>query len=314
MIVPDFWLQVLFLAILLDIIIGEPPVFLHPVVWMGNLINFFVIRAPKRHKLLYGLFMAAFCTGTALLAAMAITSSGEGLISLIIAAFFLKSTFSIRMLSVSALRIRKDLEDGNIEKVRSDLKTFVGRDTSKLNTSQSASAVIESLAESFVDGILAPLFYFLMFGLPGALVYRMINTLDSMVGYSKEPFKDLGYASAKLDDIANWVPARLSLLFIFMASIFFGKPLETIRTCIRDHGKTASPNSGWSMSAVAGALGVRLEKVGYHVLGEKYGEPQPFHINRAAGIVGFSSFLVIAGIFLIGKVAIFFILGKGYYP
>ncbi|MDO8724942.1 MAG: cobalamin biosynthesis protein [Candidatus Methanoperedens sp.] len=306
MIVLDFWLQVLFLAILLDIIIGEPPVFLHPVIWMGNLIKFFVSRAPKRHRKAYGLFMAAFCAGTALLAAMAITSFGEGPINLIIAAFFLKPTFSIRMLTVSALRIRKDLEDGNIEKVRSDLKTFVGRDTSKLTESQSASAVIESLAESFVDGILAPLFYFLLFGLPGSLVYRMINTLDSMVGYRKEPYKDLGYASAKLDDIANWAPARLSLLFIFMASIFFGKPRETIRTCISDHGKTASPNSGWSMSAVAGALGVKLEKVGFHVLGEKYGEPQSFHISRAAGVVGFSSFLVIAGIFLIGKVPIIF--------
>jgi len=306
MIVLDFWLQVLFLAILLDIMIGEPPVFMHPVVWMGNLINFFVSLAPKRHRKAYGLFMAAFCAGTALLAAMAIFSFGEGLIQLIIAAFFLKSTFSIRMLTVSALGIRKDLEGGNIEKVRSDLKTFVGRNTSKLNASQSASAVIESLSESFVDGIIAPLFYFLLFGIPGALVYRMINTLDSMVGYKKEPFKELGYASARLDDIANWVPARLSLLFIFMASIFLGKPLEAVRTCIRDHGKTASPNSGWSMAAVAGALGVRLEKVGYHVLGEKYGEPQGFHISRAAGIVGLSSFLVIAGIFLIGKVAIFF--------
>ena len=306
MIVLDFWLQVLFLAILLDIMIGEPPVFMHPVVWMGNLINFFVRTAPKQHRKFYGLFMAAFCTGTALLAAMAIVLFGEGLIRMIIAAFFLKSTFSIRMLTVSAVRIKKDLEGGNIGKVRSDLVTFVGRDTSKLNVSQSASAVIESLAESFVDSVLAPLFYFLLFGLPGAIVYRMINTLDSMVGYKKEPFKELGYASARLDDVANWVPARLSLLFIFLASIIFGKPLEAVRTCIREHGKTASPNSGWSMAAVSGALGVRLEKVGYHVLGEKYFEPQPFHISIAALIVGFSSFLVIAGIFLIGKVAIIF--------
>jgi adenosylcobinamide-phosphate synthase len=300
----DFWLRVLFLALLSDILFGEPPAFMHPVVWMGKFINFFVSRAPKRHMKPYGLFMAAFCAGTAFLAGMAILSFGEGLIQLIIAAFFLKSTFSIRMLTVSALGIRKDLDGGNIEKVRNDLMTFVGRDTSKLNASQSASAVIESLAESFVDGILAPLFYFLLFGLPGAFVYRMINTLDSMVGYRKEPFIELGYASARLDDIANWVPARLSLLFIFMASIFFGKPFETVRTCIRDHGKTASPNSGWSMAAVSGALGVRLEKVGYHVLGAQYDEPQPVHIKRAINLIGMSSFFVIAGIFFIGKVAI----------
>lgn len=301
---PDFWIQVLLLAILLDLLIGEPPVFLHPVVWMGNLINFFIGFAPLRHRKLYGFFMAAFCAGTALLTGIMIVSLGNGLPGMIIAAFFLKSTFSIRMLLASAIGIKKGLEQGMIEKVRCDLKTFVGRDTSTLNVSQSASAVIESLGESFVDGILAPLFYFLLFGLPGALVYRMINTLDSMVGYRKEPFKELGYASARLDDIANWVPARISLLFIFIASVFFGKPLEAVRTCISDHGKTASPNSGWSMSAVSGALGVKLEKAGYHVLGARYDEPQAVHIIKAVFIVGLSSIFVIAGIFLIGKVAL----------
>ncbi len=300
----DFWIQVLLLALFLDLLFSEPPAFMHPVVWMGSIINFFIRRAPQQHRKLYGLFMAAFCAWTALLAGLAILSFGEGLIHLIIAAFFLKSTFSIRMLIVSALGIKKDLEEGKIEKVRSDLMTFVGRDTSTLNTPQSASAVIESLAESFVDGILAPLFYFLLFGLPGALVYRMINTLDSMVGYKKEPFKELGHASARLDDIANWVPARLSLLFIFIASIFFGNPLGAFRTCIRDHDKTASPNSGWSMSAVSGALGVRLEKVGYHVLGAQYDEPHPVHISQAVSIVGLSSLLMVAGIFLARKVAI----------
>ncbi len=300
----DFWIQVLLLALFLDIIFGEPPAFMHPVVWMGNLINFFVGRAPVQPRKLYGFFMAVFCTGTALLTGIMIASSGNGLLNLIIAAFFLKSTFSIRMLLVSALSVKKDLDEGNIEKVRTDLKTFVGRDTSTLNVQHSASAVIESLAESFVDGILSPLFYFLLFGLPGALTYRMINTLDSMVGYRKEPFIELGYASARLDDIANWIPARLSPLFIFTASIFFGSPINSVRTCIRDHGKTASPNSGWSMSAVSGSLGVRLEKVGYHVLGEKFGEPQPLHISRAGSIVGFSSLIVVAGIFFVGRISI----------
>ena len=302
MIIMDFWLQVLILAVLFDILSGEPPVFIHPVVWMGKLIGLFVRRAPAHHRRLYGLLIVVFCVGAAVLVGLLITSLGEGLLGLVIAAFLLKSTFSIRMLLVSALGIKKDLDKGRIEKVRSDLKTFVGRDTSKLNEHQSASAVIESVAESFVDGILSPLFYFLLFGLPGALAFRMINTLDSMVGYKKEPFVDIGYASARLDDLANWVPARLSLVFISIASVFSGKPLEAIKTCLCDRDKTASPNSGWSMAAVAGALEVRLEKIGFHVLGTEYDNPQPFHINKAVKIVGFSSFLVIAGIFLIGKV------------
>jgi adenosylcobinamide-phosphate synthase len=298
----DFWLQVLVLAVVFDILSGEPPVFIHPVVWMGKLIGLFELRTPRHHRRLYGLFIVIFCMGAAVLAGLLVMSLGEGLLDLVIAAFLLKSTFSIRMLLVSALRIRKDLDKGRIEKVRSDLKTFVGRDTSKLNEHQSASAVIESVAESFVDGILSPLFYFLLFGLPGALAFRMINTLDSMVGYKKEPFIDVGYASARLDDLVNWVPARMSILFIFIASIFLGKPLEAARNCIRDHSKTASPNSGWSMAAVAGALETRLEKIGFHVLGAEYNNPQPFQINKAVKLVGFSSFLVIAGIFLIGKV------------
>jgi adenosylcobinamide-phosphate synthase len=208
------------------------------------------------------------------------------------------------MLLVSALGIKKDLEAGDIGTVRKNLKTFVGRDTSALDERQSASAVIESVAESFVDAILSPLFYFLLFGLPGALVYRMVNTLDSTVGYKKEPYVDLGYASAKIDDIANWIPARLSLVFIFAASIFAGSPVSAVRTCLRDHDKTASPNSGWSMAAVSGAVRVRLEKFGYHVLGDGFDVAEVEHIKKAVVVVALASVLVVGGIWLVGRVGL----------
>lgn len=298
----DFWSQVLILAVLFDIVIGEPPAPFHPVVWMGKLNNFLVSAAPACHRKLYGFFMAFSCAGIAVISGKYLELlSGAGIFGLILAAYFLKSSFSIRMLLISAIGIKKDLEEGKIEKVRTDLKTFVGRDTSQLNENQSASAVIESLAESFVDGILAPLFYFLLFGLPGALGYRMINTLDSMVGYKKEPFIDLGYASAKLDDIVNFLPARISILFIFVSSVML-HPIDALKICLRDHSKTASPNSGWSMAAVSGALNVRLEKKGYHVLGGEYEDPQASHISRAVFVVSLSSLFVLAGIFIIGKV------------
>jgi len=296
-----FWSEVLFLAIIFDIMFGEPPALFHPVVWMGKIINLFVNAAHRNHRKIYGLIMVFFCVGITILIAKAIESIGTGILAIVITAYFLKSSFSIRMLLVSAMGIQQDLEKGNIEKVRTDLKTFVGRDTSNLNKHQSASAVIESLAESFVDGILSPLFYFLFFGLPGALAYRMINTLDSMVGYKKEPFVQLGYAAARIDDIVNFVPARMSLIFIFIASIFTGKTIDAIRTCMLDHNKTASPNSGWSMAAVSGALKVRLEKPGYHVLGCNYNDPESFHIKKAVYLVGFSSFLVIGGVYLSGE-------------
>ncbi len=298
----DFWLEVLLLAVLFDLLFGEPPTDIHPVVWMGKLINILSKRAPVQHRKLYGFFMVIFCVGLSVLAGLIVSSPGAGLPGLIISAFFLKSSFSIRMLLTCATGIKKDLDWGRIEKVRTDLRTFVGRDTTGLNEHQSASAVIESLAESFVDGILSPLFYFLLFGLPGALAYRMINTLDSMVGYKKEPFIELGYVAARLDDLVNWVPARLSPVFISLASVFFGKPADAVRTCISDHNKTASPNSGWPMSALSGAMQVRLEKINYHVLGGKYDDPVPYQINTAVNIVGFSSLLVMSGIYFIGKV------------
>lgn len=297
----EFWSKVLFLAVLFDIIFGEPPVFFHPVVWMGKLINLFVKVAPHSHRKMYGLSMVIFCVGITVLIAKILEMIGTGILGLIIMAYFLKSSFSIRMLLVSAIGIQKDLEKGRIEKVRVDLKTFVGRDTSGLNIHLSASAVIESLAESFVDGILSPLFSFLLFGLPGALAYRMINTLDSMVGYKKEPFLELGYAAAKLDDLANFIPSRISPGIILAISVFFGKPLDALKTCIHDHNKTASPNSGWSMAAVSGALNARLEKVGYHTLGDKYDLPDTLHIKKAVIIVGFSSLLAIFCIYSIGK-------------
>ncbi len=295
----DFWIEILILAVFFDILFGEPPAYIHPVVWMGKLINLFVRRAPVHHRKMYGFFIVVFCVGAAVSAGIIMVYVGKGAVSLMIAAFFLKSTFSIRMLLFSAIGIRKDLEKGRLEKVRLDLKTFVGRETTGLNEYHAASAVIESLAESFVDGILSPLFYFLLFGLPGALAYRMINTLDSMVGYKKEPFIDIGYVSAKLDDVVNWVPARLSLVFISISSILFGKPLDAFKICMKDHDKTASPNSGWPMSAISGALNVRLEKIGYHVLGADFEDPQPFQISKAVNMIGFSSFLAIAGVYLI---------------
>ena len=297
----DFQIQILLLAVLFDIIFGEMPSFFHPVVWMGKLINLFAGAAPYQHRKAYGLFMVIFCTGITVLLARSLELIGTGIIGLVIMAYFLKSSFSIRMLLVSAIRIQKDLESGKIEKVRNDLRTFVGRDTSGLSAHQSASAVIESLAESFVDSVLSPLFYFLIFGLPGALAYRMINTLDSMVGYKKEPFKEIGYVAAKLDDIVNFVPARMSLAIIFISSIFFGKPFDALKTCIQDHNKTASPNSGWPMAAVSGALNVRLEKVGYHVLGDKYQHPGTVHIKNAVFLAGFSSLVVIGVIFLMER-------------
>jgi adenosylcobinamide-phosphate synthase len=139
---------------------------------------------------------------------------------------------------------------------------------SKLNADQMASCVIESLGESFVDGIMAPLLYFALFGLPGALAYRACNTLDSMVGYKDPKHLQIGFASAKTDDLANYIPARLAVPLMAVVAPLFGSPAVAVKTAMRDGRKPPSINSGYPMAAFAGALGLRLEKLGYYVLGE----------------------------------------------
>lgn len=287
-------MELLIIALLIDVIFGEPPLFMHPVVWMGKLINLLVRRKVK-HLKLYGFFIAMLCITISIIAGIIISWLSKGFF-IVVAAYFLKSSFSIRMFLLSAMEIKRELELGNIDKARENLKTFVGRDTSQLDEYHSASAVIESLAENFVDGILSPIFYFLIFGLPGALAYRAINTLDSMIGYKNESFGEIGYVSAKIDDIANFLPSRLSVIFIFIASLFFGNAFQALKTFINDHDKTPSPNSGLSMSMISGALGIRLEKTGCYVIGEEYELPRPYHIQKAGNIIGFASLIVIVGI------------------
>ena len=171
--------------------------------------------------------------------------------------------------------------------------SLVSRDARGLDEPKIASAAIESTAENYVDSILSPILYFAVFGLPGALVYKAVNTLDSMVGYRNERFSAIGFASAKLDDIANWIPARLSVLFILLPSFRFS-PGSALRVCLRDHALPASPNSGYPMAMVAGALGCRLEKPGSYVLGREYPDPSPHHILQANRIVLVATFLLVA--------------------
>ena len=263
-----FILEAFLLAVALDIAFGEPAPAFHPVVWIGGLIGFLDRHAPPGFKRLYGIAMALFCISLMAIAGYGITLvlyQVSPLLSLLVTAYLLKSTFSFSCLWRVSWDIFKDLREGRLDAARHKLPALVGRDVSKLTTGQMASCVIESLGESFVDGILSPLFYFAIFGLPGALAYRAINTLDSMVGYRDEKHLQTGWASARLDDLANFIPARLAVILMAVVS---GHPARSLNIAIRDGGKPPSMNSGYPMAAFAGALGLRLEKQGYYVLGE----------------------------------------------
>ena len=266
-----FILEAFLLAVALDLVFGEPAPVFHPVVWIGTLIGFLDRHAPRAMRRLYGVIMALFCISLMAVAGYGITLvlyQFSPLLSLLATAFLLKSTFSFSFLWRVSDEIYKDLKAGRTEAARARLPALVGRDVSKLDEGQMASCVIESLGESFVDGIFSPLSFFAIFGLPGALAYRAGNTLDSMVGYRDEKHLKLGWASARIDDLLNFIPARLSVILIAVAAIAYGGPLRTIRIGLRDGRNAPSINSGYPMAAYAGALNIRLEKLNYYVLGE----------------------------------------------
>ena len=210
-------LEAFLLAVALDLVFGEPAPAFHPVVWIGRLIGFLDRHAPRHFKTLYGLFLALFCICATVITGYGLTVllySVSPILSLLATAYLLKSTFSFSFFWDVSKEIYDELRRGDLGGARSKLPALVGRDVSKLDEGRMSSCVIESLGESFVDGIFAPLFYFILFGLPGALAYRAINTLDSMVGYKDEKHIKVGMPSARIDDIANFIPARLAVLLI----------------------------------------------------------------------------------------------------
>jgi len=293
-------IQVLLLAVAMDILFGEMPGTIHPVVWLGALIRQTSrICERMRWKYVSGLMLVLICVSCALVVGVLLThiTAHLPITGLFMMAYFLKSTFSIRSLISSSNLIYKDLSANDHKSARKDLISLVSRDTTTLDSHRIASAAIESTAENFVDGILSPVLYYALFGISGALVYKAINTLDSMVGYKNERFRKIGFVSARLDDIVNWIPARLSVFVILIASVPYS-PVSALKTCIRDHTYPASPNSGFPMAAIAGALSCRLEKPGSYVLGSEYPEPDPQQILQANRIVLIASFILIVAVLM----------------
>ncbi len=303
-------IAVLFMAFIIDLVVGEPPFAIHPVVWIGNLISFFKRKAPSKNRRLYGIFMALCCILFAALIGIVATvildtESIPAIIRYLIAAWFLKITFAVRCLMDAGKEVYGELAKGDLDGARKKLSMYVSRNTSKLTQEQVSSAVIETSSENFVDGILSPLFYFALFGPFGiiaAYVFKATSTLDSMVGYKDPQYLHLGWFSARSDDVLNWMPARLSLIPIFIAAILlrlvpsFSKslnPINAVNLAIEDGTKTPSPNSGYPMAAFAGAMDVRLEKPNVYVLGARNPYPQFVHIKLARSLIFVSSVMSI---------------------
>lgn len=258
---------VIWAAVVLDLLIGDPRWLPHPVIGMGKAIRRVegwirhratTAQSLKRAGILLPVIVAG---GSFVLAWLLLELCGaiHPWLAWGVEIVLIATTIAIKGLREAGLEVYGHLRSGHIAEARRALSMVVGRDTGHLDEPEIVRGTVETVAENIVDAVIAPLFFALIGGAPLAMAYRAVNTLDSMVGYKNDKYQHIGWASARLDDIANWIPARLTagLLTIVaaMLSLQWKKAIKMVR---RDARKHPSPNSGFPESAVAGALGIRL--------------------------------------------------------
>ena len=308
---------ILLIALLIDAIFGEVPDRAHPTVWMGKVISFLKPRIrnsnPANEKLngiLLALFVMALFAVPAFLILFWVRQLLGWLPYIIVAAVLLKMTFAVKCMSQYTLPIADAIEKGDVNKAKSLLRYIVRRDPATLDERHVISAAVESIAESTTDSVTSPIFFFALFGVTGAFAYRVINTLDSMVGYRDEAHLNIGWFSASLDTAANYVPTRLTALLMTVSAMFVGENWRNSwRIVNRDRRNTSSVNAGWTIAAMAGALEAQLEKPGSYKLGDGDGL-SPSHIRRAlrmmnVTVVLFSVVLVVPILLLKGFILFF---------
>jgi adenosylcobinamide-phosphate synthase len=291
----------LVLAYAVDLRLGEPPNAIHPVAWIGSAIargRDWALAANPRGQFLRGaLVTSGICGASAGVAYAlgALTAHVPILASVVLCSLLLKPLFAVRALREAAFTVRDALEHGDVDGARRALSSLCSRDASSLSAGSIAAATVESLAENASDSIVAPVLYFGAFGLPGAAFYRAANTLDAMIGYHGR-FEWAGKAAARLDDALNLVPARVTaLLLIIAGALCRADARGGIAVLLRDGSLTESPNAGRPMSAMAGLLGVRLEKAGHYALGDAHRPIEPGDITRAWRLVSLAGFSAVLG-------------------
>ncbi len=259
-------------AVAIDAVWGEWPARIHPVVWMGAWIAMWTSWLPRTgwQAGVAGAFLVMLVLGLVggpTIYLLHFESLGPVLYGAA-GVFLLSSSFAVRLLITELAGLQQALGQPGLEPGRRYLGRLCSRDATRLEEPDVVGAGISSGAENTVDSIVAPWMYWALFGIPGALIYRAINTLDAMVGYRGE-YERLGKAAAKLDDVANWVPARLTAGLMLLAGAVLRMPVtEGLQVAWRDHRRTPSPNGGWPMAATAGLLGMQLRKPGAYVLND----------------------------------------------
>ncbi len=287
------------LAFLMDCVIGDPRSKFHPVVLIGKLIAgletwLYSPEDSDKRKFWRGLFLMllvlVICYGATAGIVYGVRRLGLPYLSWGVEALLLSFTISPRNLAEAGREIQRYLAAGDIEEARFKVGWIVGRDTDKLTVPEITRATVETIAENIVDGVISPLFFFFLGGVPLAMAYRAANTMDSMIGYKNEKYLFFGRAAARTDDAWNYIPARITgLLLVLAAWLLKYDWREAWRMMRRDAVKHPSPNGGFTEATVAGALGIRLGGLNYYFgrpsfrtyMGEPRQELSPRHISGA---------------------------------
>ncbi|MGG3470676.1 adenosylcobinamide-phosphate synthase CbiB [Neobacillus pocheonensis] len=287
------------IAYMLDLLIGDPPNWPHPVRWIGRMIAFLEKRwNTGEHKKLKGVVMLLFILFLVFLVALALVIIGYKIhpyVGIFVESVMITSTIAQKSLKEASLDVYHPLNKGNLEEARKKLSYIVGRDTDSLCEGELARGAIETVAENTSDGVTAPMMWALIGGAPLAMVYRATNTCDSMVGHMSERYKEFGWASAKWDDVMNWLPSRLTGMIMLLGNRPINKSYhQTWTIMFRDANKHPSPNSGWGEAAVAAILGIQLGGINYYKgivsnrakMGDLIEPIQAEHIIKANAILG----------------------------
>ena len=257
------------LAIILDKIIGDPPSWPHPVKGMGKLIFYLDQRLNNRkNRRIKGLWMLIIVLVTTFLLSYFLVYSSYQLhwwIGVIMEALLIATTIAQKSLKDAAIEVYEPLQANDLEAARRQLSYIVGRDTERLEEEEIVRATVETVAENTSDGITGPLFWAFIGGAPLSLVYRAINTCDSMVGYKNDKYREFGYFAAKCDDVVNYLPSRITAILVLLVSRSpFYRKKEAWKLLFQDAKKHPSPNSGWGEAVTAIILGVQLGGINYY--------------------------------------------------
>ena len=319
-------LTILLFALAFDLLIGEFPVKVHPVVWIGNIIGFFKNHLIKYNSKMAGLIISIaviLISSLIVLIPMLIAKHylylNDGMLYVfkVLAVLLLSSTFSVKLLLDSARDVERDLKNNNLNKAREAVSYLVSRKTDELNKEHVISAVIETLSENIPDSYVSTIFYYSIVGIAAfllgfndfdvvilallaALIHRVVDTMDSMLGYKTDELYNIGFVPARLDDALNYIPARISGILIVIASAILGLNWKGANYIMRrDAGNCDSPNSGYTMATVAGALNIQLEKEGVYTLGDNLHPIKVECIEKAIDIARFTIFLITIFFFVV---------------